>query len=439
MRIVARGPVVAALLLVHLVWWAGGWLALLAALRPKPARQRWFARRLVGLLRALGATFVKVGQIMSTRPDLLPPHVIEALETLQDQVGAFAFRHVRRQIVEDFGAPPDALFASFDPVPIASASVSQVHRARLRDGRAVAVKVRRPGLDAIVRFDLAVMRAIARVLAIAPSIRLMSPVESVGEFARAIHMQIDFRVEAANNRRFRANFGGHPDVRFPELVPELCSARVLTMEFIDGRKVLDYDPAVSDPRRLARIGFHTLLKMVFADGFVHADLHPGNILVTPDDRVVIIDLGLVAELDDLHRRIFAQYFAAWAAGDATTMARIMVEFSPSAKVGDYAAFERDVVAFVDRYYGKALGEVEASKVAFDMMGVMRRHRVRANPTFTMVNIAIAVTEGIGKQLAPDLDLMSEAAPFFAAVELGPAVVRGDDAGGGARAARSHSG
>jgi ubiquinone biosynthesis protein len=244
----------------------------------------------------------------------------------------------------------------------------------------------------------------------------MAPVESVDEFGKAIHAQIDLTIEAANNRRFRALFAGNAEVRFPELVPEYCSARVLTMEYIEGRKVLDYDPAISDPKRLAGVGFRTLLKMVFADGFVHADLHPGNIFVTADDQVVILDLGLVAELDDFHRRIFAQYFAAWATGDAKTMAKIMVEFSPSAKVRDHAAFEADVVAFVARYWGKPLGEVQASQVAFDMMNILRRHRVRANATFTMVNIAIAVTEGIGKQLAPQLDLMIEALPFFARLQ-----------------------
>jgi ubiquinone biosynthesis protein len=245
-------------------------------------------------------------------------------------------------------------------------------------------------------------------------VRLLAPVESVDEFGRAIRMQIDLTIEAANNRRFRANFAGDPDVVFPELVPELCSARVLTMTFVRGQKVLEAGRRSKDPARLARIGFRTLLKMVFEDGFVHADLHPGNIFVTPDDRVAILDLGLTAELDETHRRAFARFFAAWASGDGATMAKLMSDLSPSSAVRDYAAFEAEVVAMAARYLGKPLGQVAVSQVAFDMMGILRRHRVRVNPTFTMCNIAIAVTEGIGKQLDPTLDLMAEALPYFLA-------------------------
>ncbi len=415
-RFVGRGAWVALLLLVHSVIWFVGWLGLLVSFRGKEARRRWFAARLAALLVGLGATFVKVGQIMSTRPDLFPPHIIRALEKLQDDVGAFAFAHVERALAADFGSGPDALFATFDALPIASASVAQVHKATLADGREVAVKVRRPRIEQIVRFDLTVMRWFAHVIAIVPSLRLLAPVESVDEFGRAIRMQIDLTIEAANNRRFHANFKGDPDVVFPDLVPELCSARVLTMTFVRGKKVLEAGRESKDPARLARIGFRTLLKMVFEDGFVHADLHPGNILVTEDDRVAILDLGLTAELDETHRRAFARFFASWATGDGKTMAKLMSDLSPSAQVVDYAGYEGEVVAMAARYLGKPLAEVAVSQVAFDMMGILRRHRVRVNATFTMCNIAIAVTEGIGRQLDPKLDLLQQALPFFAALQ-----------------------
>lgn len=412
LRFVIRGFAIAFILLSQSLLWFFGWLFLLCAFRGRARRQAWYADRLRATLIALGATFVKVGQIMSTRPDLFPPHVIRALETLQDDVGAFSIRHVERTFRDEFGKQPGDIFERFDATPIASASVAQVHRAVLRDGTAVAVKVRRPRLEEIVGFDLRAMRIFAQCISIIPAVRLFAPVESVDEFARSIRMQIDFTIEADNNRRFRANFASESDVAFPVLIEQYCTRRVLTMTFIEGRKVLDYDPEISDPKRLARIGFHTLLKMVFDDGFVHADLHPGNILVTDDDQVVLLDLGLTAELDELHRRAFAQFFASWASGNGVVMARLMSELSPMSKVRDYDAYEADVVAFVDKYYGKHLGEVAVSTVAFDMMNILRRHRVRVNPTFTMCNIAIAVTEGIGKQLAPDLDLMSETVPFF---------------------------
>lgn len=417
LRFAGRGLWIALLLLGHGLLWFVGWLLLLVSFRGKAARQAWFAGRLAALLIGLGATFVKVGQIMSTRPDLFPPHVIRALTRLQDDVGAFAWRHVERAFVEDLGKPPDELFARFDRTPVASASVAQVHKAELADGTAVAVKVRRPGLPELVAFDLTVMRWIAHLVALVPSARLLAPVESVDEFGRAIRAQIDLSIEAGNNARFTRNFASDPDLGFPRLHPALCSPRILTMDFIVGAKVLDAPRAQgADATRLAKIGFRTLLQMVFADGFVHADLHPGNILVDRDGKVVLLDLGLTAELDEHARRAFAMSFAAWASGDGKTMAKLMAEFSPSAKVRDYPAYEADVIAFVGRYLGKPLGEVQVSTVALDMMNILRTHKVRVNATYTMCNVAIAVTEGIGKQLDPGLDLMREALPFFATLK-----------------------
>lgn len=423
LRFVGRGLWVGLLVLVHGLLWLVGWLTLLVAFRGKAARQAWFADRLAALLVALGATFVKVGQIMSTRPDLFPPHIIKALTRLQDDVGAFAWRHVVRIVEADLGKPIDEVFASFDQVPVASASIAQVHRAVLRgehvgdasSGAEVAVKVCRPGLDDVVRFDLAVMRTVARLVALIPSLRLLAPVESVDEFGRAIRAQIDLRIEAANNHRFTENFAGDPDVGFPELYPALCGRRVLVMAFIRGVKVLDAPAAGADATRLAKAGFRTLLNMMFDHGFVHADLHPGNLLVDNSGRVMILDLGLTAELDDENRRSFALFFASWASRDGKVMAKLMSDLSPSSKVRDYAAYEAEVLAFVDRYHGKPLGEVKVSSVAFDMMQILRRHRVRVNPTYTMCNVAIAVTEGIGKQLDPSLDLVSEALPIFSAI------------------------
>ena len=410
-RLAGRALTITLFFLGHALRWWVGWLVLLVAFRSRARRQEWFGDTVLSLFRGLGATFIKVGQIMSTRPDLFPPHVIRALEKLQDQVGPFPYEAVAATFVEDFGRLPDEVFDSFEKEPIASASVAQVHRAR-KDGRALAVKVRRPGLPQIVELDLAYMRGVGRLLALSPSIRLMAPVETIEEFGRGIRMQLDFTVEAENNRRFSEAFRGDPDVMFPALVPELCSERVLTMEYIAGQKILQ--ARRDDKTRLARVGFRVMLKMIFQDGFVHADLHPGNIFVTDDGKVAILDLGLVGVLDDEHRRAFARYFAAWARGDGKTMAHIMTDMSPSAgRIPDPAGFARDVEAFVARYFGKRLGEVQVSVVLFDMLQILRRHRVRANPMFTMVNIAIAVTEGIGKQLDPHIDLMAEALPFFA--------------------------
>jgi ubiquinone biosynthesis protein len=182
---------------------------------------------------------------------------------------------------------------------------------------------------------------------------------------------------------------------------------------------------------VARLGLGMLLKMIFEDGFVHADLHPGNIFITPDDKLALLDLGLVGDLDEPHRKGFARFFAAWAQRDGDAMAHIMYGMSESAgEARDPEAFERyraAIIEFVGRYWGYRLGQVQVGKVLLDMLGILRRHRVRVNASFTIVNIAIAVTEGIGKQLDPDLDLMSEALPYFLAH---PVEAAGTGTGGG---------
>ena len=281
----------------------------------------------VDLFRQLGATFIKVGQIMSTRPDLIPEYVSSALAELQDHVGPFPFEDVVRAVEADLGRPLNSVYAEFAPVPIASASVAQVHKARLPDGRIVAVKVRRPDVVEICTFDLAVMRLWARLIARIPSISTLSPIETLDEFGRAVFAQLDFRIEASNNRRFRDNFKGHADVVFPDVVEALSGERVLTMSYIAGTKILSTRATRSDPKRVARLGLSTLMKMIFEDGFVHADLHPGNIFITPDDKLALLDLGLVGELDEPHRKGFSRLFAAWAQRDGDGMARIINELS----------------------------------------------------------------------------------------------------------------
>jgi ubiquinone biosynthesis protein len=389
----------------------------------RPRRKAWFGQVVLDSFRELGVTFIKVGQIMSTRPDLIPLPITRALEQLQDDVGPFPFAQAARTIEEDFGRPIHEIFAELAPVPIASASVAQVHKARLPDGRLVAIKIRRPHVIELATFDLAVMRLLARALGAIPALRSLSPVAAVDEFGRAIYDQLDFTIEARNNRRFRSNFANHPDVVFPALVEELCSERVLTMTFIEGTKILATRGTRVDAPRIARLGLQVLLKMVFEDGFVHADLHPGNIFITPEGRIALIDLGLVGVLDDPHRLAFVRFFTAWAKRDGDEMAHLMYAISANAgEPPDPEAFERyrgAIIDFVGRYWGQRLGEVQLGKVLLDLFGILRRHRIRVNATFTIVNIAIAVTEGIGKQLDPSLDLMAEALPYFLSHRIVP--------------------
>lgn len=415
-RLLQRALTIAALFIGQGVRWVVGWLFLVLLRSGVARRRQWFGECVLELFRHLGATFIKVGQIMSTRPDLVPEHVTHALAHLQDDVGPFPYEAVARTIAEDLGRPIEKIFSEFSLRPIASASVSQVHKAKLPDGRVVAVKVRRPDVVEICAFDLAVMRFVARMLGKLPSLSSMSPESSVEQFGRAIHAQLDFRVEARNNLRFRHNFRDEPEVVFPEVIAEYSSERILCMSYIDGHKILDAAHRPDDAKRIARLGLRALMKMIFEDGFVHADLHPGNIFVLDSHRIAIVDLGLVGELDSPHRATFSRFFAAWASRDADTMAHLLysLAINPSEGTQAYERFRAAVVEFMARTWGQRMAEVHPGKLLLDMLGLLRRYRIRMAPSFTIVNIAIAVTEGIGRQLDPDLDLMAEAVPFFMA-------------------------
>lgn len=374
--------------------------------------ERMRGRALARAFERLGATFVKLGQIMSTRPDLLGPGIIEALARLQDQVPPAPFETVTAVLDEDLPPSARARLASIDREPIAAASVAQVHRGELDDGQEVALKVQRPEARPQIERDLVLMELGARALEWIPTVRLLSLRGAVERFGRALHDQLDFRLEADNNRRFAASFADEPGVGVPALFPELCTGRVLCMELIHGVRATEPERVGGDRAQLARRGLEAILRMVFRDGFVHADLHPGNIFLTDDDRVVLIDLGLVAEIPDDMMRPFVETFMAIGNQDGPAAARLFYGYAPT--VGDcrYPAFERDVVAFFRTIEGKRLGEVEASVAIGGMMNVLRRHHVQIDPVFTVVHIAMLVAEGLGKQLDASLDLVQLSLPYI---------------------------
>lgn len=365
------------------------------------------------LLQDLGATFIKVGQILSTRPDILPEFAIAELSLLQDQVPPFQFAVVTRTIEAELGQPIAQLFKRLDTTPIASASVAQVHAGELPTGERVAVKVRRPNIERTAELDETVMKLFARMIAFIPTVHFLSPVESVSEFCAAIRDQLDLTKEAANNRRFRANFADSSEVRFPALYDALCSPAVLTMELVDGVKEDRLSTIDADPKKLARIGSRAVLQMIFRHGFVHADLHPGNILFEPGNRVTFIDLGMVGRIDPERRRALGRLFFALAANDGATVARVMYEQSPHKAVSDYEAYEADVKDFISTFYAKRLGDVEISLLIGSVFRIIRRHRIRAEAAFTIINIAFIVMEGLGKKLDPTMDLFTETMPFLA--------------------------
>jgi ubiquinone biosynthesis protein len=375
---------------------------------------------LADILQQLGATYVKFGQILGSRPDLLGPGYVEALARLQDNVKAEPFAHIAAVLREDLAASR-ARIISVDETPIAAASVAQVHRALLDDGREVALKVQRPAARAQIERDLALLGWGARLLDRIPSVNQLSLPGSVREFGVALHGQLDFRSEADNNRRFAANFADNPAIRVPALVDALCTERVLTMEFVRGVKASEPEKVGGDRKLLARLGAETVLKMIFRDGFVHADLHPGNVLLTDDGKVVLIDLGMVATIPGEMIRPWVETNLALAQQDGAKAAQLFYGYAPSVGTKDYARYEAEVVRYFEGYYGKNLGDVEVSEVVSGILNILRKHRVMVDPVFTVVNVSMLVAEGLGKQLDPAIDMVELSKPYlFAAMATAPA-------------------
>jgi ubiquinone biosynthesis protein len=382
--------------------------------RDREARLGALGRAIASLCTSLGATFIKVGQIASTRADLLPEPMIRELARLRDEVPPFPSDEVRRAIERELGKPVEALFASFEADPVAAASVAQVHRAVLADGTVVAVKVRRPDIGRKVALDRSILLATGRALErIVPSLRLIALEGALRQFCDAVEEQLDLRIEASNNERFTRNFADDPSLVFPAIVPALCTDAVLTMAFIDGVHERDLERSEIDTKAVARAGMRIVCRMIFLHGFVHADLHPGNMRFLPPDRVALFDLGLVGRIDDADRLNTARMLFAFATGDGVTVAKIFHDSSPLARPKSYEAYEREMAVFVSGLQSRGLGNVELGLEIGRLFDILRRHRIQARSHMTMVNLALMTAEGLGKRLAPELNLTEEAIPYLA--------------------------
>lgn len=380
------------------------------------ATQRALGRALVRLCTRLGATFIKIGQIVSSRSDLLPAPFARELALLQDRVPPFPFATVRAIVEQELGGPLPALFSEFGPEPVAAASVAQVHRAVWREtGEVVAVKVRRPDILDKIQLDRAVLLFCARWLErLVPSLRLVSLQAQMAQFCRAVERQVHLSNEFLNNIRFQANFAGDPDIVFPRLIPHACTDAVLVMEFIEGLREAELDHEAIDRRRIVAAGVRCVGKMIFEHGFVHADLHPGNLRFQPPGRIALLDLGLIGELTAEDRRITAETLLALVRGDGKRVARLFYENAPFRAVANYQAYEREMEELVAELRQRDLASTEFSRDIARIFDVLRRHRVQARGHMTMVNLALMTAEGLGKRLDPSLVLAEAALPYLVA-------------------------
>jgi ubiquinone biosynthesis protein len=370
---------------------------------------------------ALGATFVKLGQVMSTRPDLLEPETIDELRALQDRLPPFSIEKVRRIVEEDLGAPVADRFAELDDVPIAAASVSQVHRARLPGGREVAVKVLRPDVRARVERDAAILGLFARVLAWHPTIRLSDPVGHLEQLFAGILDQTDLRLEASNYVRFRASFAHIEGVHFPDVLGELSATRVMTMELLRGTKLDALPPG--DHSAVAKRLQQVFLKMCFEDGFVHADLHPGNMLLLDSGEIAIFDVGLVKHLTGEILEQYIDFVRCLSMGTTKDFVGHIRRFHSYRGEVDWVTLEKELDQFLVHFRAQNVAELELGELMNEILALGRKYRVRPLADMALVMVAMVTAEGIGKQLNPHANLFEDTAAF-----LGPLLARRAAAG-----------
>ena len=377
---------------------------------PEVARKTT-AARFRDMLAELGPTFVKLGQVLSTRPDLLPAAWIDELRTLQDRAPAVPLEAVREEIARSLGRPVEESFSWIEDEPLASASIAQVHRARTIDGDRVVVKVQRPGIEETIRADVAILQYFAQLLeAVVEETGLYGPVGLVEEFERSLAEELDFLHEAANLRAFHERSADRPGLYVPRLYDELSGPRVLTLEYLEGKKITEAGDT-HDPRQLALTLLESGFRMLFEGALFHGDPHPGNLLVLEDGRIGVIDFGLVGRLTPQMQETIVLLVIAVALRDADSVARLIYRVGLPDQRTNLADFRRDIDAILRRYLGRSLKEVPSGQVMRELLDLSVRYRIRIPRDYALLAKAVMTTEGIVRHLAPDLDLLSFGVPY----------------------------
>jgi ubiquinone biosynthesis protein len=373
-------------------------------------------------LTELGPSFIKLGQILSTRADVVPIDIIEELKKLQDEVPPVPFEQLKPLVEAELGASLNEVYENFDPKPMASASIGQVHRAKLRnpDGAPcdVVVKIQRPNIKDVIERDIDLLYWMARAIERSvPESRVYSPSRLVAEFDRAITAELDFTLEADNAERFARNFQDFEPgvVHFPKVYRQASSKRVLTLEFLEGKKVLEAVQAGADGEKIAKHAVAVMIKMVFEDGFFHADPHPGNIIIQGSNEqplISMIDLGLVGRLTPQLRDKTVDLMVAAASEDHQAIADALYAIGTPTKKINRREFEAEVAALADRYLGKQLKDLELSGLLRDLVHGAVKYGFEVPADFVLVGKAMMTTEGIGRQICPELDVFQEVKPYF---------------------------
>ena len=385
------------------------------SVEPLPdSRRQSTARRFRMLLNDLGPTFIKLGQILSTRADLLPAEYIEELSTLQDRVPPIPLAEVEAQIRDSLGKDPQELFASIDPEPLAAASIAQVHRAVTLNGERVVIKVQRPKIDEQIRADLSVLHYFARLMeAVVEETGIYSPTGIVEEFDKAIHEELDFLNEASNVRAFYRNHRDRPYLRIPKVYDELTSRTVLTLELIDGVKISQADLSKHDRAALARHIVEGSFRQVFQDGLFHGDPHPGNLLVLEGDVVGLLDFGLAGRVTKQMQETLVILVMAIALKDADSVARILYRLGAPDSRANLIGFKKDIEGILTQYIPASvtLGSIDTRTLLRDLLDLAVRYRIRIPKEYALLSRASVAVEGVLRSLYPDLKISEFALPY----------------------------
>ncbi|KKO20190.1 MAG: AarF/UbiB family protein [Candidatus Brocadia sp.] len=373
------------------------------------------AVRLRKVLEELGPTFIKFGQILSVRPDLIPLDLCNEMSKLQDRVPPFGYEGVRKQIRESFGKNPEELFASFDPEPLAAASLGQVHRAQLGTGESVVVKVQRPDIRKMIETDVDILYTLAQLASrYMQDIKFFNPVGIVNEFSRVITKEIDFTCEAHNIDRFRKNFKDCATVCIPAVFWDYTRSKVITTEEIKGVRLNDYlnQPHTAEEKKaVAANGANAVLQQIFVDGFFHADPHPGNIFILPDNAAAFIDFGMVGRLDEDTKDVIISLLIAVSMKNINGILKALERLGTFVEEDTLQDFKNDITDFLERYYDIPLRQIDLSVVLPQTIDLMTRHKLKIPPQFHILIKTLATIDGVARQLDPDFNTIAHTRPF----------------------------
>lgn len=367
------------------------------------------------LFEDLGGTFIKLGQLLSLRPDMIPYEYCEELSKLQDQVPPFQSKDAVKIIEDELGKPLKELFLHFEEEPMASASIGQVYEAATKDGIKVAVKVQRPGIRKDIEADLDILNHLASLMKKHMDLSIIDPEEIVREFRRYTENELDYTQEATNAEVFYNNFKDQKDVKIPKVFRDLTTDKVLTLEFINGVKIIDLKKTRQksvNRNEIATKIVHSVLKQVFEDGFFHADPHPGNIMLLNKERLAFIDFGIVGNFNSNLKRRATDLFVSMMNGDVEATTNAMLNLGVIPYEANASSLENDLREYLGKYYNSSLDSINMPKLFYEVINIAKKNGMKIPTDLVLLGKTIVTVQGLALELNPKFNLVKEAKPFI---------------------------